>query len=160
MLDYWRNWAPFYLFILLSSLLKYLFKTCRLAYWLSFSHSCVIPKYMIFESYIFCNIFSCSWVKLFCFLNSTFTKLKPLILMNNWKYFLLLFFLYLWKHTLLFFFTLYTILWMLPYFGHQMCVGGVGVLILDNSVAPGLRTYLPGTRGRPNIYFLLWITIS
>ena len=67
LLEYWRNWAPFYLFILLSSLLKYLFKTCRLAYWLSFSHSCVIPKYMIFESYIFCNIFSYSWVNCFAF---------------------------------------------------------------------------------------------
>ena len=59
-------------------------------------------------------------------------------------------------HTIVFLYTVHNTLNAAVLWSPDVCVWvGIGVLIPDNSMAPGLRTYVPGTRGRPNIYFLL-----
>ena len=135
MLNYWRNWAPFYLFILLSSLLKYLFKTCRLAYWLSFSHSCVG---------VLCDSQINLWSLKVIYFAISFPALELTVLLSvvsllstvsllSWNLYFdeqlkifssVILFISVKTHTIVF--TLYTILWMLLYFGHQMCVWGQG----------------------------------
>lgn len=121
----------------------------------------MIPKYIydLAESYIFCNMVSLTFrltvlLSLVSFTKySIFTKLKPLFWWTTENIFFCYSF-YICKNTLLFFFC------CTQYFEccctqYQMYVGaGIGVFIPDNSMAPGLRTYVPGTRKTKYIFIM------
>lgn len=170
LLDYWRNWAPFYLFILLSSLLKHLFKTCRLEYWLSFSHSCVgvLCDSQIHLWSLKVIYFAISFPALELTVLLSLVSLLSIVSLLSWNPYFdeqlkifssVILFISVKTHTIVFLYTVHNTLNAAVLWSPDVCVGaGIGVFIPDNSMAPGLRTYVPGTRGRPNIY-LLWITI-
>lgn len=125
-LDYWRNWALFYLLIWPSSLLNML-ETCMFSYLISFSYWSIGVLYdSQIQEFWKLNILQYHLLLLnllFCFLNNIFTKLKPLIFMNNWNTIFCYYLHVCKKNTQWLFLTLHTIFWTLERDSHtrQFC---------------------------------------